>query len=204
LYILGDLFEYWLGDDAGIPAHAPFIAALAQLSPYGCGLTVMLGNRDFLLGKDFAQATGANLVTEDELLVQLGDSQAVLMHGDTLCTDDIDYQKFRSLVRQPTWQDNFLGQTIDARVEQAQALRKASIDANAHKQSQIMDVNADALSHCIKNTQCSVLIHGHTHRPAVHNLAALGATRYVVGDWHPTHAKYLRWSATGFEMAEFC
>ncbi|MFT4729241.1 MAG: UDP-2,3-diacylglucosamine hydrolase [Granulosicoccus sp.] len=204
MYILGDLFEYWLGDDAGIPAHAPFIEALAQLSQYGCGLTVMLGNRDFLLGEDFAKATGATLITEDELLVQLGDSQAVLMHGDTLCTDDIDYQKFRSLVRQPTWQDNFLGQTIDARVEQAQALRKASIDANAHKQSQIMDVNADAVSRCIQEAQCLVLIHGHTHRPAIHNLPALEATRYVVGDWHPTHAKYIRWSATGFEMAEFC
>lgn len=204
MYILGDLFEYWLGDDVGIPANARFIDALAQLSQYGCGLTVMLGNRDFLLGAEFAKAAGANLLTEDELLVQLGDSQAVLMHGDTLCTDDTDYQKFRSLVRQPAWQENFLSQSIDERVRQAQALRKASIDANAHKQSAIMDVNPDAVSNCVQRTQCSALIHGHTHRPATHNLPALDATRYVLGDWHPTHAKYLRWSATGFEMAEFC
>lgn len=203
MYILGDLFEYWLGDDAGIPAHARFIDALAQLSQFGCGLTVMLGNRDFLLGDDFAKAACAHLVTHDQLSVQLGDSKAVLMHGDTLCTDDTDYQKFRSLVRQAAWQESFLGHSIEERVQQAQALRKASMDANAHKQSKIMDVNVESVSHCVQDAQCSVLIHGHTHRPATHNLPALNATRYVVGDWHPTHAKYLRWSTTGFEMAEF-
>lgn len=192
-----------MGDDVGIPAHARFIDALGQLSQFGCGLTVMLGNRDFLLSDDFAQATGAQLITQDQLSVQLGDSTAVLMHGDTLCTDDTDYQKFRSLVRQTVWQENFLGRTIEERVQQAQALRKASMEANAHKQSEIMDVNEDAVSHCVQDAQCSVLIHGHTHRPATHNLPVLGATRYVVGDWHPTHAKYLRWSVTGFEMAEF-
>jgi UDP-2,3-diacylglucosamine hydrolase len=204
LYILGDLFEYWLGDDAGIPAHARFIDALAQLSQHGCGLTVMLGNRDFLLGEEFANAATANLVTQNQFSVQLGASKVVLMHGDTLCTDDTDYQKFRSLVRQPAWQENFLGQTIQARVQQAQALRKASVDANTHKQSTIMDVNADAVSNCVQDAQCCALIHGHTHRPAIHPLPSLEATRYVVGDWHPKHAKYLRWSATGFEMSEFC
>lgn len=200
---MGDLFEYWLGDDAGIPAHARFIDALAQLSQNGCGLTVMLGNRDFLLGEDFAKATHANLVTKDELLIKLGDSHAVLMHGDTLCTDDTDYQKFRSVVRQAAWQQNFLSQSIEERVRLAQALRTASIEANADKQSQIMDVNAVAVSECVQTTHCSVLIHGHTHRPATHPLPAVEATRYVLGDWHPSHAKYLHWSETGFELAEF-
>jgi UDP-2,3-diacylglucosamine hydrolase len=163
----------------------------------------MLGNRDFLLGEDFAKSTNANLVTKDELFVKLGDSHAVLMHGDTLCTDDTEYQKFRSLVRQPAWQQNFLSHSIEERVQQAQALRKASIEANANKQSEIMDVNAQAVRACVQRTQCSVLIHGHTHRPATHPLPALEASRYVVGDWHPSHAKYLHWSETGFELAEF-
>ena len=200
---MGDLFEYWLGDDAGIPAHARFIEALSQLGQHGCALTVMLGNRDFLLGEEFAKACDATLIRDDQLLVQLDDSQAVLMHGDTLCTDDTDYQKFRGLVRQAAWQKSFLAHSIEERVRQAQALRQASIDANAHKQTEIMDVNADAVNRCIADTQCSVLIHGHTHRPAIHSLAAADATRYVVGDWHPSHAQYLRWSATGFELAEF-
>lgn len=203
MYILGDLFEYWLGDDAGLPAHAPFIDALAQLSHHGCGLTVMLGNRDFLLGNEFAKATQANLVTDNQLRVQLGDTEAALMHGDTLCTDDTEYLKFRSMVRQPAWQESFLNSSIDARVQQALALRQASIDANANKQSEIMDVNAEAVSRCIEDSGCPVLIHGHTHRPAIHPLPAQQATRYVVGDWHPTHAKYLQWSPTGFEMLEF-
>ena len=200
---MGDLFEYWLGDDAGVPAHAAFIEPLAQLSHYDCGLTVMLGNRDFLLGDAFAKATGAKLVKEDELHIQLGESKTVLMHGDTLCTDDTDYQKFRAQVRQPTWQASFLGQTIDQRVQQAQALRAASKDANASKQAPIMDVNAEAVSQCIQDAQCDVLIHGHTHRPATHALPTLNATRYVVGDWHPSHAKYLHWCDSGFEMLEF-
>lgn len=203
MYILGDLFEYWLGDDAGVPVHAGFIDALSQLGQHGCGLTIMLGNRDFLLGERFAEACGATLVSDDKLLVQFGDTQAVLMHGDTLCTDDTDYQKFRALVRQPEWQEAFLAHSIEERVRQAQALRKASIDANAHKQTQIMDVNTNAVNQCIADARCSVLIHGHTHRPAIHELPAVNATRYVVGDWHPSSAKYLRWSVTGFELAEF-
>lgn len=203
MYILGDLFEYWLGDDAGIPAHAPLLSALAKLEHHSCGLTVMLGNRDFLLGEQFARTTGAHLVTADELPIQLGDNDAVLMHGDTLCTDDIDYQRFRKRVRQVAWQQDFLSHSMDERVQQAQTLRKASIDANAHKQAQIMDVNADAVSQCVNSSGCSVLIHGHTHRPAIHDLPELAATRFVVGDWHSTHAKYLRWSAAGFDLAEF-
>jgi len=204
LYILGDLFEYWLGDDAGIPAHRDFIDALAQLPKNGCGLTVMHGNRDFLLGENFAKASGATLVTEDEMTLKLGNSHAVLMHGDTLCIDDTDYQSFRSLVRQKAWQTHFLNQSIEERVYQAQALRKASHDANANKHSEIMDVNASAVSDCVQNSKCSVLIHGHTHRPATHQLPGYDATRYVLGDWHPNSAKYLRWSATGFELLEFC
>ena len=203
MYILGDLFEYWLGDDAGIPAHARYIEALAQLSHYDCGLTIMLGNRDFLLGEQFAKATGANLVTQDELQMQLGESKALLMHGDTLCTDDTDYQQFRGMVRQGAWQQQFLSLSIEERVQQALALRKASADANANKQTEIMDVNTQAVNERIHKSQCTVLIHGHTHRPAVHSLPTLNATRYVVGDWYPSHAKYLHWSAAGFEMAEF-
>ena len=164
----------------------------------------MFGNRDFQLGEKFAKASGATLVTQDELLLQMGESKVVLMHGDTLCTDDIDYQQFRSVVRQAAWQENFLSLSIDERVKQAQGLRKASVDASANKQTAIMDVNAEAVQACMKRNDCPVLIHGHTHRPATHSLPALGATRYVLGDWHPDHAKYLRWSSSeGFQIEEF-
>lgn len=203
LYILGDLFENWIGDDAGIVTHARILNALAQLSKYGCGLTVLLGNRDFLLGKDFAEAANAHLITQDQLPIRLGNSPVLLMHGDTLCTEDTDYQQFRSLVRESTWQENFLNQPLDERIRQAQALRTASVNANAQKQSNIMDVDQDAVSNCIQEAQCAVLIHGHTHRPAIHEIPALQATRYVLGDWGPTGAKYLNWTAKGFDMAVF-
>ncbi len=203
LYILGDLFEYWLGDDIGVTAYSPFINQLAKLPTHGCSVTVMLGNRDFLLGDAFAAAANVHLVKDDELKVQLGSSYALLMHGDTLCTDDTDYQKFRQLVRDTQWQDNFVNQPVDERIQQAQAMRDASKDASASKRSEIMDVNAAAVSTQINSSQCPVLIHGHTHRPAIHNVTECNARRYVVGDWHEDHAQFVQWTPNGIELLEF-
>lgn len=163
----------------------------------------MLGNRDFLLGDDFAKNAGLSLVKDDELIVQLGSSKALLMHGDTLCTDDTDYQSFRSMVRAPDWQENFLGQPVESRIDQAKAMRTASANASAGKDRDIMDVNASAVSSCINQSQCPVLIHGHTHRPAVHNVTECNARRYVVGDWHEDHAQFVQWTPAGLELLEF-
>lgn len=203
MYILGDLFEYWLGDDAGIPAYLPFIQALAALKDHDCAVTVMLGNRDFLLGDEFAAAARVNLVKDDELTVSLGGSNALLMHGDTLCTDDVDYQRFRTMVREVAWQQAFVTKSIEARVAQAEALRAASANASANKLSSIMDVNATTVSARINQSQCPVLIHGHTHRPAVHNVTQCNARRYVVGDWHKDHAQFVQWTPDGLELLEF-
>ena len=166
-------------------------------------MTVMLGNRDFLLGDAFAATANVNLVKDDEFRVQLGSSSALLMHGDTLCTDDTDYQKFRHLVRDTQWQDNFVNQSVDERIQQAQAMRDASKNASASKRSEIMDVNAAAVSTRINSSQCPVLIHGHTHRPAIHNVTECNARRYVVGDWHEDHAQFVQWTPNGIELIEF-
>lgn len=204
LYILGDLFEYWLGDDAGVPLYQEFIEALHRLTIDGCAVTVMLGNRDFLLGDKFAQASGATLLTADELIITLGDNSALLMHGDTLCIDDHDYQQFRQLVRQASWQSEFLGKTVEERTAIARHMRSASKDASAEKKSHIMDTNDTAVNERIQATGCNILIHGHTHRPATHKIGTSSATRFVVGDWHPDHAQFVQWDNTkGFQMKTF-
>lgn len=203
MYILGDLFEYWLGDDAGLPLYEPFIQALAALEPQGCNVTVMLGNRDFLLGEEFASAAQVTLIKDDELTVSLGGSNALLMHGDTLCTDDTEYQAFRAQVRSAEWQNDFKSQSVEARIAQAKAMRAASSEASSKKQTAIMDVNATAVSTRINQSQCPALIHGHTHRPAIHNVTECNARRYVVGDWHADHAQFVQWTPDGLELLEF-
>lgn len=203
LYLLGDLFEYWLGDDAGVPLYATFIQALKQLSEQGCAITVMHGNRDFLLGELFAQAAGATLVRDDELVISLDDEPVLLMHGDTLCSGDTDYQAFRQQVRHPQWQARFLDKTVDERLHHAQALRAASRDAGEDKQASIMDVNASTVEQRLLDTGCKVLIHGHTHRPAIHDMADQNSKRLVVGDWHQQHAKFVAWDGDAFELRKF-
>jgi UDP-2,3-diacylglucosamine hydrolase len=201
LYILGDLFEYWLGDDGGLSLYAPFIQALRELSNTGCAITLMHGNRDFLLGDSFAEQTGTTLVKGDELIIHLNDEPVLLMHGDTLCTDDKNYQRFRTLVRDPQWQSDFLSLSIDERTQQAQQMRTASKGATAGKPSAIMDVNLEMVARRMDTNQCQTLIHGHTHRPAVHELA--NAQRWVVGDWHPGHARYVRFDGEQLALKDF-
>lgn len=203
LYILGDLFEYWLGDDVGLPLYEPILQALRAVSASGCDVTVMLGNRDFLLGQDFAKAAGVTLLPEDELIIHLNDAPVLLMHGDTLCTDDSDYQRFRHNVREPRWQKQFLAKSVDERRHHAEALRAASHDASASKSAEIMDVNAECVASRLQETGCQTLIHGHTHRPAVHDGPAAGQQRLVVGDWHPEHACYVEWDGSSFQLQTF-
>ena len=199
LYILGDLFEVWLGDDDKDAAAQPVVDALRWLAQR-VPVYFMAGNRDFLVGSDFAESVGIRLLQEPERL-QLGEQTVVLIHGDTLCTDDHDYQRFRSLVRSPEWQAEFLGKPLLERKRIAAQLRSDSNAAMAQKSATIMDVNAAAVAECFRSQRVDTIVHGHTHRPAVHKYQGR-QTRYVLGDWNPDPS-YLSWdSARGFRLVD--
>lgn len=186
LYILGDLFEYWIGDDAVADAEfAAVIAGLRALTQSGVAVYVMHGNRDFLLGEEFTQITGCRLLP-DPTLIDLYGTPVLLMHGDTLCTDDVDYQNFRRIVRDPQWIKKFLAQSRDQRNAVVRDLRATSKVAMAEKPPDIMDVNPAAVETVMRTQRVHHLIHGHTHRPAQHDLLIDGqpARRTVLGDWY--------------------
>lgn len=187
LYILGDFFEAWIGDDAVQDDH-PVIAALRAFTATGVPLYVMRGNRDFLLGERFEQLTGAQLLP-DPTVITLGDEPVLLMHGDSLCIDDAEYQQFRAMVHNPEWQAIFLSKSIDERMEIARQARQESTARNSQlmeAQESIMDVNQGAVEQAMRDHAVRRLIHGHTHRPAVHQLTVddQPATRIVLGDWY--------------------
>jgi UDP-2,3-diacylglucosamine hydrolase len=199
LYILGDLFEVWIGDDEHNPGNEPIIDSLKQLSK-NTEIYFLAGNRDFLLGNDAAKLIGLTRLN-DPTIIQLGDRRVALLHGDTLCTDDSDYQAFRRMVRDPDWQTLFLLKPLKERQAIAAALRVKSIEAMAEKTVEIMDVNAQAVSNCFAELEVDVIIHGHTHRPAVHSHAN-HLKRFVLGDWNP-QPSYLSWKNTqGFELVD--
>ncbi len=191
LYILGDLFEYWLGDDAADPGLQLIHDALLKLSESGCKLHLMHGNRDFLLGHTYAESIKATLHISDTLTIKLGSQEYLLLHGDTLCTDDVGYQQLRQYVRNPDWQAQFLAKTVEERMGEANNLREKSRQAVADKQAVIMDVNEEAVVRCFNEHKINTLIHGHTHRPNEHQYnAASPRTRLVLGDWHNDHAVF--------------
>ena len=187
LYVLGDLFEYWAGDDdLGDIHHQEIVSAFNALATHGTQLYFMHGNRDFLIADGFAQATNMQLL-EDPTLLSLYGHQLLLSHGDTLCTDDIAYQDFRRLVRDAAWQKSFMSQPLAARKAQIEALRQRSENEKSQKSESIMDVNADAVDAMLRaHGYPELLIHGHTHRPARHQLIVDGhhCERWVLGDWY--------------------
>jgi len=197
LYILGDLFEVWLGDDDPADGLQPVIDALHGLAA-SCEIFFIAGNRDFLLGADFAARVGITLLEEPHRL-RLEQAQVVLLHGDTLCTDDHDYQKFRTLVRDPAWISTMLDKSLGERQQLAARLRDDSKTATNQKTSEIMDVNEAAVADCFRANAADVIIHGHTHRPALHRYDA-ALLRIVLGDW--THEpSFLSWRpGRGFEL----
>ena len=185
LYILGDLFEYWAGDDDLLdPFNAAIVSALKRLTESGTPLFLIRGNRDFLIGADFARASGARLLEEPHLLTLFG-KPTLLLHGDTLCRDDHAYQEFRRQVRSQAWRDAFLAQPLTVRKTQIEALRKRSEAEKQGKAAAIMDVNADAVAELLKSYRFPLLIHGHTHRQAHHQQLIDGhrCERWVLGDW---------------------
>ncbi|MDX1555124.1 MAG: UDP-2,3-diacylglucosamine diphosphatase [Xanthomonadales bacterium] len=181
LYILGDLFEYWIGDDVLTPtaeAVADALRTVAQATP----VYFMHGNRDFLLGPAYAERARMTLL-EDPTVVDLYGTPTLLMHGDTLCTDDHAYQAFRAQVRQPAFIEMFLGKTVQERIAMAREARDASKAHTGHAAMEIMDVNEDAVRAAFEAHGVVRMIHGHTHRPAIHDRDD-GRQRIVLGAWH--------------------
>ena len=198
LYILGDLFEYWAGDDdLSDQFNASVAAALSEYAQTGPVLRFMHGNRDFLLNGEFARACGASLI-DDPHSVNLFGTPTLLMHGDTMCTDDLDYQKFRVQVRNPNWQKGFLALPLEQRKRQIEAVRQTSESEKTRKAPEIMDVNQGAVEATLRKHGYPRLIHGHTHRPARHVLHVDGriCERWVLADWYRT-GSYLRCDERG-------
>ena len=198
LYVLGDLFEYWIGDEG---LTQPFAKEVAQvfraLSEGGVPVYFMHGNRDFLLGERFALVSGMKLLT-DPTIIDLYGTRTLLMHGDTLCSDDVEYQKFRAMVRNPAWQQAFLAKPLEERVRMAREVRGKSEQAKQVKDMIIMNVAPASVDDAFRAHGYARLIHGHTHRPARHEHKVDGhdCERWVLADWYD-HGSYLLCDAGG-------
>lgn len=209
IYVLGDLFEAWLGDDDRSEPGESVAAALRRVSDAGIPVYLMRGNRDFLLGQSFADRAGACLLP-DPCVIDLHGQPTVLMHGDLLCTDDHRYLAFRRQVRNADWQQDFLAQPLAQRQAFAAQARAASQMhqaglASAGQLESITDVNAAAVAEVLGRYGVQRLIHGHTHRPAIHTLITCdgSATRVVLGDWY-TQGSVLRASRDGLALSGYC
>ncbi len=184
LYILGDFFEAWIGDDENTPLQISVKDALKKLTDSGTQLFLMHGNRDFLMGQLFCEETGATLLS-DPSTINLYGKDVLLMHGDSLCSHDVEYIKFRKSMRNEEWQTMFLKRTLPERQLVAQQLRTISQAKNKGKTLEIMDVKPEDVVDAIKTANVTTLIHGHTHRPAIHELEIdkKSCKRIVLGDW---------------------
>ena len=200
LYILGDLFESWVGDDAADAAQSAAITGLRSLTSQGVPCFVMHGNRDFLLARQFCRMSGAELLP-DPLIVTLYGEPVLVTHGDALCTDDRAYQRLRATVRDADWQRQFLALSIASRRALAGAARVGSQAHTAAVEYAITDVNADSVAMALRGAGTATLLHGHTHRPAIHPLQVDGrpCTRIVLGDWYD-QGSLLRWDRNGPEL----
>jgi len=200
LYILGDLFEAWIGDDDPNPLHQQVASALRALP---VPVYFIHGNRDFLVGRRFARASGMTLLPEEQVLTLYG-HRLLIMHGDTLCTDDAGYLRFRAKVHNPWIQRLFLALPLWVRKRIAARMRADSKQANQHKSQSIMDVNQDAVVTTMQRHQVPLLIHGHTHRPAIHTLTLQSETaqRAVLGAWH-SRGSMIQLDAAGIQLIDF-
>ena len=180
LFILGDLFEIWIGDDDDLPIHIEIKQALKAFTTNGPKTFFIHGNRDFLVGEAFAKETGITLLP-DPYTLEINNQKVILSHGDFLCTDDKDYIDFRNQVRNQDWQNNFLKKTLDERKKIAATLRADSKEATSKKSNEITDVNNQSVEDFINEHQPDLFIHGHTHRPNIHDVGS--SKRVVLGDW---------------------
>lgn len=203
LYLLGDVFEYWAGDDdIGSRYNKSVIDAIRAVSDAGVEVFWIAGNRDFLAGAGFAAASGATLLP-DPFVTTIAGQKLVLAHGDAQCTDDTDYMAFRAQVRTQAWQDAFLAMPLTQRKAIIDGMRQQSRAAQSQKSGEIMDVNADAIDALFDSTHTTLAIHGHTHRPARHEYRKNGGyrVRYVLPDWDcestPTRGGWIALAADG-------
>lgn len=185
LFILGDFVEYWLGDDAYDGSLDCVFNAIKDLSNTDTTVHLMYGNRDFLFGEKLAKELNVNLIIEDQFVLEQNGQRVLLMHGDTLCTDDIGYQQLRKMLRNPKWQEDFLKLSVADRISAAMKLRDESRSQTQEKTADIMDVNQQVVASVMQEYSANHLIHGHTHRPASHQFNNEKQTynRYVLGDW---------------------
>jgi UDP-2,3-diacylglucosamine hydrolase len=197
LYILGDLFEVWLGDDDPNPYYATMKTALREFADAGVPMYFMHGNRDFTIGKVFAAETGVEIL-DDPTIVDLYGESVLLCHGDSLCTDDVEYQQVRAMTRNPDWQAMMLAKSIEERVAFALQAREDSKARGDSVSDEIMDVNQDAVIALLREHSVATLLHGHTHRPAIHDvdLGDRSAKRIVLGDWYE-QGSIVRWDTNG-------
>ncbi|MGD2112207.1 MAG: UDP-2,3-diacylglucosamine diphosphatase [Gammaproteobacteria bacterium] len=200
LYILGDLFEAWVGDDDDAELNQAVCRAIADCAASGTAVHLMHGNRDFLIGERFARQAHCTLLP-DPARIELYGTPTLLMHGDLLCTDDTEYQAFRSQARSTAWQADLLNKTLAERRVIASDMRRVSREKTGGKPESIMDVNTDAVIARMREHGVTRLIHGHTHRPGVHDLIVDGrpAQRLVLGDWYG-QGSVLECTATGCEL----
>lgn len=186
LYILGDFFEWWIGDDdLELPFNAVVAGLLGELAGRGVSVYLMHGNRDFLFGQRFCAATGAKLLA-DPTVHEIAGVRTLLMHGDTLCTDDVDYQNWRRIARSEAWQREFLANSLAERRRAIVGMRERSVEAVQAKPAELMDVNDAAVAQAMRAHAVTRLVHGHTHRPGRHALTIDGrrAERWVLPDWY--------------------
>jgi len=199
LFLLGDIFEAWIGDDDDSEIAMRFADAMKKLADRGTAIFFMRGNRDFLVGEPYLKQFNAELLG-DTAEISVAGSPALLMHGDLLCTDDVDYMAFRALAHNPDWQAEMLAKPLTERRELAKHLRAMSKEAASNKAEDIMDVNQDAVANTMQEHQVKRLIHGHTHRPCRH--AMRDSERVVLGDWNTT-GWYLLERDEMLELVEF-
>lgn len=201
VYILGDLFDAWIGDDDPTPPNNKIRAQLKQLTDSGTLVYLQQGNRDFLLGERFAKETGVTLL-DDYAVVDLHGTPTLLTHGDLLCTDDLPYQAFRAKSHTPEWQQNVLSKPLLLRLLAARWYRIRSFLHKRKKSLEIMDVNQDTVSNVMREHNCRRLIHGHTHRPAVHTftLDNHDAQRFVLAAWTKDAGEILCWLPDGYKI----
>ncbi|MBU2705385.1 UDP-2,3-diacylglucosamine diphosphatase [Zooshikella marina] len=204
LYILGDLFDAWLGDDAMDDLQQTVASQIRQLINSGTAVYFMHGNRDFLIGEDFAAQTGVQLL-KDPCVITLGDQPVLLSHGDQLCTADKDYMAFRHYIRNPATIQKLLSLSVAERIAMAENIRNQSQAANQAKTDEIMDVTPAEVEKLMTEHDVKCFIHGHTHRPAIHTLTInqQPAQRIVLGDWDKK-GWMLHWDeSAGFSLTEF-
>ena len=203
LYILGDFFEVWVGDDYTDPLVERIQSSLKVLADRGVEIFFMHGNRDFLMGNEFAHACGATMLDEGTV-INIGNQSALLMHGDSLCTRDVAYMNMRQLFRHPQWQQQLLSKSLEERLAMGKQIRSESKSGQQMKADDIMDVTPEEVDKVMDEANVDRLIHGHTHRPDVHHWqhADTERERIVLGDWGDDHGWLVRWPDDGLPSLE--